>query len=86
MAKTRIPPINISFCFFEYFNADQISDLRTAGLWPVGLGLVGGDAAEVDNAGVLLAGVRLDVVSQRLHHEAVAGHVHPEIGKRGGER
>ena len=53
---------------------------------PVGLGLVGGDAAEVDNAGVLLAGVRLDVVSQRLHHEAVAGHVHPGVGKRGGER
>ena len=43
---------------------------------------MGGDAADVDNAGVLLAGVGLDVVSQGLHHEAVPRHIHPAEGVR----
>ena len=54
-----------------------VFDLRTARLWPVRLGLVSRDAAEVDNAGVLLGGVGLDVLGEGLHHEAVPGHVHP---------
>ena len=43
----------------------------------VGLSLVGGDAADVDHAAVLCDGEGLDVVGQRLHHEAVPGDIDP---------
>ena len=49
---------------------------------PVGLGLVGGDAADVDHAAVLGGGVGPDVVGHRLDHEAVPGNIHPEDGNQ----
>ena len=63
-------------CLFHLPSEDS-SDTQTNPS-PVWLGLVGGDAGDVDHAAVLLLAVLLHLLRDGLDHEAGPGHVNSD--------